>query len=220
VAGHGPRGNPYYRTEYTKDVWYTGSARAVLVAEHLKRGSGSTSARNDEHDLEETANAKLQGKIVTSYVVDGLNVIRSVDSGKEASLGVLLTMLLGMKATGFNFVSLFDASTPHILREMAEPSAEQIYRSLVKKLPSQFLEVPAGTKADDYILDYAHTKNLPIVSNDRFKDYFSKYPWVANKNRRIPAKVIISTLKVLPLGISCELRTDIKQMATELLSNK
>lgn len=216
VAGHGPKGNPFFET----DVWYTGSAMAVLVEERSKRSSGSTPAQNDHSDLEVAAGSKQEGAPATFYVVDGLNVIRSVDSRKDASLGVLLTMLLGMKAKGLDFACLFDASTPHILHEIAEPDSKQIYRHLIKKLPEQFLEVPAGTKADDYILDYAHTKNVPIVSNDRFKDYFSKYPWVANKDRRIPAKVIVSTLKVLALGISCELRTDLDLMAKELLANK
>jgi hypothetical protein len=38
VAGYGPKGNPYYRTQYFKDVWYTGYATAVYVDRSSPRG--------------------------------------------------------------------------------------------------------------------------------------------------------------------------------------
>lgn len=48
VAGHGPKGNPYYRTRYTKEIWYTGYATAVY-AERL--GAKNEKTNREKHEI-------------------------------------------------------------------------------------------------------------------------------------------------------------------------
>ncbi|MFX0140757.1 MAG: hypothetical protein ACFFDN_44375, partial [Candidatus Hodarchaeota archaeon] len=46
-----------------------------------------------------------------------------------------------------------------------------------------YVESPAGTQADTFILQFAWKNNAYIISNDRFLDFYDKYgkEWIKQK---------------------------------------
>ncbi|MBV8857387.1 MAG: Zc3h12a-like ribonuclease, partial [Acidobacteria bacterium] len=52
----------------------------------------------------------------------------------------------------------------------------------------QVRQVPAGTDADYFIIQFAHELDALIVTNDRYKDYADQYPWV--HDRRLPYMIV------------------------------
>lgn len=157
-----------------------------------------------------------------NYVVDGTNVIRNfVSTPDSASLAVLLTLLTALKARGFEFVCVCDAKTRHDLRDFdSQKEAEKIYTDLISRKGSALAEAPGGQRADDYILEYAQRESCAVLSNDRFRDYASKFPWLITDAdaRLVKGRALFGTLTIIPLEISCPVRTDLQQMASELLT--
>ncbi|HEX8118778.1 MAG TPA: hypothetical protein VF521_15990, partial [Pyrinomonadaceae bacterium] len=60
---------------------------------------------------------------------------------------------------------------------------------LEKLIKSQAVrQVPAGTDADYFIIQFAQELDATIVTNDRYKDYAEQYPWVSE--RRLPYMIV------------------------------
>jgi CspA family cold shock protein len=155
-------------------------------------------------------------------LVDGSNVCRHWPaSEREASLNVLLTLLLELVDRGFDFECIFDANIPHVLRNRAESGAEGACRRLLDDLPGRMSRVPGGEEADDPILQKADERDLRVVTNDRFQEEEKreKYPWIDKREseRLIKGSVHGTDLQVCPLDLFTEVRTDTQRMADELL---
>lgn len=56
---------------------------------------------------------------------------------------------------------------------------------LIGLSPRQVLVVEKGVSADERILQVAKEQNLRIVSNDRFRDWTTRYPIVRKNGRMI-----------------------------------
>ena len=152
-----------------------------------------------------------------AYIVDGLNIARSYLHNQPASLSVLLSLLLAIRERGWSFLCVFDATAPHVFREQIGPDAESAYRTLVHDYRDWFVQVPARTAADDYILDHSHSTGMPTISNDQFKQYWSRYPWIETEpERRVPGMVIAGHIKIVQLGITVPIRTDLSILMREI----
>jgi predicted RNA-binding protein with RPS1 domain/cold shock CspA family protein len=155
-------------------------------------------------------------------LVDGSNVCRNWPaSEREASLNVLLTLLLELVDRGFDFECIFDANIPHVLRDRAESGAEDARKRLAGDLPGRMSRVPGGEEADDPILQKADERDLRVVTNDRFQEEEKreKYPWIDKREseRLIKGSVHGTDLQVCSLDLFTEVRTDTQRMADELL---
>jgi hypothetical protein len=87
--------------------------------------------------------------------------------------------------------------------------------------------VPAGIRADDFILQMAEKSNCDVISNDMFRDYEMRYPWVradgrVKKGAVIPqhsnGKKIQDILSIPNLEIYANVRRDFQNMAQEIVS--
>jgi|688.fasta_scaffold276853_2 hypothetical protein len=155
---------------------------------------------------------------LSRYIIDGSNVCRSFDRFRPPSLAILLSLLLEIQRRGGSFICFFDASAPNLFEETGGPSLRRAYDDLAKALPQCFVQVPARTQADDFILSHADKECLPIISNDQFKDYFHKYRWLEYEaERRIPGVVINSAVTVLPLQIEVPLENDVSLASRKLV---
>ena len=69
-----------------------------------------------------------------------------------------------------------DASTRYHMDD------QDLYDNLVNE--KIIIQSPAGTKADEYILEVAKAENSKFITNDRFKEYRDEFgeDWI-NKNR-------------------------------------
>ena len=124
------------------------------------------------------------------YLLDGSNILHWDEYRTGVSLKYLLAITDHLKKENQTFQVLFDATAPHILRKKA-PQESDLYESLLKDDPGHFCQVPAGTRADDFLLLQADAnRNALILTQDLFRDHVDKYPWLKTEKRVIPGMVM------------------------------
>ena len=116
-----------------------------------------------------------KGKTV---VVDGSNVMHwSGEPSKGALWGVISTLT----RQGLDPYVIFDANVGYILSGRHLDLAEL---SQICGLPNERIAVvDKGVVADEVILKYAKTHSVKVVSNDRYRDWTVKFPFVKTKGR-------------------------------------
>lgn len=188
IEGYGPRGNPYYKTRN----WFTGYATAVLVEPF---GTPNRTSGEDRSVIR-------KNRQVQSVVIDGLNVCYwSGAEKREPALTIVLTVCVELARQHISFFVFFDANTPHLLREAGDNTSLEVYKHLLAKWPALFSEVPGRIKADEFILQKAHSDNAFIVSNDQYRDYMDAYPWVVSDGRLVKGTVAGDRVLIPALGI-------------------
>ena len=105
-------------------------------------------------------------------LIDGANVMHN---GKEKPrLANLELVLKKLRDEGFSYLVFTDASTRYKLEDGNE---KKRFEKLLRK--PHVRQVPAGTQADVWLMQYA--KDMPlskILSNDRFEEWTKEYPSV------------------------------------------
>ena len=145
------------------------------------------------------------------YCVDGSNIIRSWSGRNQPpSLLVLLTLLVALRRRGWAFKCFLDSNVAVVFSEAELKSEKREFIRLCTEFPDHFIEVPSRNRADDYILDYAHARGTPVITNDRFRDYEQTYPWISSDpERRISGVCHSGILQVFPLGLKEPLLSDL-----------
>ena len=114
-------------------------------------------------------------------VIDGANVAYEERSaGGKPKLSNLLKVRRELEERGFEALILIDASLKYDIDD------QQQIESLIRS--QQIRQVPAGTDADYFILQVADQHGARIVTNDQYKDYLGRYPWIPE--RRLPYMII------------------------------
>lgn len=114
-------------------------------------------------------------------VIDGANVAYEERSaGGKPRLSNLLKVRRELEERGLEAVILVDASLKYDIDDQEQ--LETLIRS------QQVRQVPAGTDADYFIIQFADQLDAVIVTNDRYKDYAEQYPWV--QERRLPYMIV------------------------------
>jgi hypothetical protein len=168
---------------------------------------------------EKPAKTILRGK---TFIVDGLNIVRTYSRRKgHLSLEALLSVLLEIRRRGGAFICIFDANTQFELEEKATAISKSLYLKLTDSLPDEFVEVPGGKRADDFILLQAAKNGRLIISNDRFRDYRTEYPWLERERNGeciFKGTTIREHIEIPDLKLSIPLRKDIEGMTNELIN--
>jgi hypothetical protein len=108
-------------------------------------------------------------------IVDGSNVMHW--NRNVPSLEVLASVIRALEAKGLTPGVMFDANVGHKTLDRYQDDAEMARRL---GLPDdQVLVVPKGTPADRYILQAARRLKVPVVTNDRYRDWSDEFPEVA-----------------------------------------
>ena len=114
-------------------------------------------------------------------VIDGANVAYEEKSGGgKPKLANLLKVRRELEERGLDPIIVIDASLKYDIDDAEQ--LEKLIRS------QQVRQVPAGTDADYFIIQFAHELDALIVTNDRYKDYADQYPWIAE--RRLPYMIV------------------------------
>ncbi len=203
VAGYGHKGNPYYRTEHTTTVWFTGYATAVRVAPmHQPKQSNQTSTKVEPADT--------SSKNIDLVVLDGLNICYWENSNASSpDITILLSLCTKLAKDKLPFVCFFDANTPHVINEHGGSNASYVYTLLTSSPFSlHFIEVPGGKQADEFILQKAQAVNGYIISNDQYRDFASRYPWITGGKRLLKGAVVNHYLQIPDLFIHCRISRD------------
>ena len=114
-------------------------------------------------------------------VIDGANVAYEEKSaGGKPNLANLLKVKSEMEGRGFDTVIIVDASLKYDIDDQSQMAA---------LIESQHIrQVPAGTDADFFILDIADQHGARIVTNDQYRDYRERYPWI--HDRLLPYMIV------------------------------
>ena len=116
-----------------------------------------------------------------TVVIDGANVAYEERSaGGKPKLSNLLKVRRELEERGFESVIIVDASLKYDIDDQEQ--LETLIRS------QQVRQVPAGTDADFFIIQFAHELDALMVTNDRYKDYADRYPWIPE--RRLPYMIV------------------------------
>ena len=114
-------------------------------------------------------------------VIDGANVAYEERSaGGKPKLSNLLRVRGELEERGLEAVIIVDASLKYDIDDQSQ--LETLIQS------QQVRQVPAGTDADYFIIQFAHELDALIVTNDRYRDYAEQYPWVSE--RRLPYMIV------------------------------
>jgi hypothetical protein len=111
------------------------------------------------------------------WLIDGLNVVRL--QGKDAPrFDILLALTTHLLQENVDFLCVFDASARPCLREFQGTYVAELCWELIQTFPERFSEVPAGTVADDAILDIASFFGSKVITNDQYRDHADRHPWL------------------------------------------
>jgi hypothetical protein len=112
-------------------------------------------------------------------------------SGIKPKYHNILLMAEKLKKLRFNEIYVIaDSSLRHTVTD------SQLYSKL--KSVVQYLEAPSHTSADEFLLQKVKFENCYLVSNDTFKDWMFKDPWIANNidRVRVPFMIINNDVSV------------------------
>lgn len=138
--------------------------------------------------IEQTAPVEQHSE--AKYLLDGSNILHWDEYRTGITLKHLLAITEHLKKENTAFQVFFDATAPHILKKNSPQEANQ-YEKLLKDDPEHFCQVPAGTRADDFLLLQADAnKNALVLTQDLFRDHVDKYPWLKTEKRIIPGMVM------------------------------
>ena len=133
----------------------------------------------------------VQGKVV---VVDAANVAFD-DATGQASIRRLKLLEAALNATGCSqVIFIADAS----LRHRLGPADRKQLQSMIES--RELYQAPAGTSADEFVIDLARRKDGFMVSNDRYREHTGR--WRELQHRLI--KFLIIEDEVFLSGIEAE----------------
>jgi hypothetical protein len=103
----------------------------------------------------------------------------------------------------------FDANASHCFTSKGDKA---LYDELLQKYPDNFVQVPGGVKADDFLLMAANQYNNSIViSNDRYREYQNKYAWVVDSQRLAHGMVLKDKICMPSLNMTIPILTSTTQ---------
>ena len=123
----------------------------------------------------------MAANVKRMVVIDGANVAYEERSaGGKPKLSNLLKVRRELEERDFEAIIIVDASLKYDIDDQEQ--LEQLIRS------QEVRQVPAGTDADYFIIQFADQLDARVVTNDRYRDYAEQYPWVTE--RRMPYMIV------------------------------
>jgi hypothetical protein len=126
--------------------------------------------------------------------LDGSNVAyASADqaSGVKPKYQNIISMANKLKSLRYNEIFVIaDSSLRHAVTD------SHLYDKMKNSV--KYLEAPSHTSADEFLLQKVKFENCYLVSNDTFKDWMFKDPWIANNidRVRVPFMIINNEVSV------------------------
>ncbi|MGZ5436982.1 MAG: vWA domain-containing protein [Pyrinomonadaceae bacterium] len=140
----------------------------------------------------------------TFFIVDALNICK--EASRRPRLATLLSLLVELKKQGHDFLCVFDESA---YREFRDQGGEglSLYNSLVHDYTNHFSQIRG--KADEKIVAIANKDDSAIISNDSFREYRQRYPWLRDRDRLVKVSVVRKMIFSERIGIEAsEYETD------------
>lgn len=119
--------------------------------------------------------------------LDGSNVAYA-SKDRAAGIKPRYQNILNMvgKLRSLRFVEIYVIADSSLRHAVSDPQLYNQVKSLVK-----YVEAPSHTSADEFLLQKVKQENCYLVSNDTFKDWMFKDPWIANNIDRVRVPFMI-----------------------------
>lgn len=110
-------------------------------------------------------------------IIDGNNVLRY---GEGFNVRYLHTLFKALDEKEIDWFCYTDANMKYLVNMHCNAFDRNLYNWLLEKYKGKIASVPAGRRADSYILQKADKEDAIVISNDKFRDfeYVIKYPWL------------------------------------------
>lgn len=110
-------------------------------------------------------------------IIDGNNVFRY---GEGFNVHYLYTLFKALDEKEIDWFCYTDANMKYLVNLHCNAFDRNLYNWLLEKYKGKITSVPAGRRADSYILQKADKEDAIVISNDKFRDfeYVSQYPWL------------------------------------------
>ncbi len=96
--------------------------------------------------------------------------------GEIPKVETIIQVIGVLRDKGFQANVIFDANVGYKLSGRYQGEREMA--RLLRLPPKSVMVVPKGTPADEYLLIAARQSGVPIVTNDRYRDWASRFPEV------------------------------------------
>jgi hypothetical protein len=114
-------------------------------------------------------------------IVDGANIAYIEESEKgQPKVSNILAVREALEKRGYQPIIIVDASTRH---QVDDP--DQLERLIDEQIVRQ---APSDTDADYFVLKIADKMKAVIISNDEYREFQDKYPWI--EERRVPLMIV------------------------------
>jgi hypothetical protein len=199
VAGHGKKGNPYYRNRTV----YDGEGVAVSIS-HDTRNKLKKVQENSQREANKNGLKANKSGYASGWVaIDGNNVFGEIfnqTDNAELSFQILRKYLLKLKNSPYKYHVFWDGKFikfAHALK--IEPINAQLGDILTKNLTISNAELTISDvdqRVDDLIVTWAHIKTSAIISNDNYsKDYEDKL--IIQKTRQLKELDLVLRFQVI-----------------------
>ena len=169
-----------------KAPWRGAATPAVVEPISVVKTKKTSSANNDTNSVEH-------------LIIDGSNMILGTT---PLSVEALLACVKTLQDKKMKWNVYLDANIYHALEEKGVKEDGEKLKDFIAANPHKVSLVPAGIRADDFILLRADKQGSHIITNDRYLQYVDRYPWIGDE--RLHKFMISDGMLMIPdLGI-CE----------------
>ena len=175
VAGHGKKGNPYYRNRTV----YDGEGVAVKI-EQIKKTSIKTASKSPKESDRSSLSKPTTAGYSSGWIgIDGNNVFGKIfdqTNDAELSFQIMRKYLLKLKNSPYKYQVFWDGKFTKFTHALKiEPLNAKLEDVLTHNLSISNAELTTsevGQRVDDLIVPWAHIKTCAVISNDSYsKDY-------------------------------------------------
>lgn len=157
--------------------YFTGSAVPVLAKRTKVVCAVHTTKPTAPRPKDGVRTGRDQVKLM---IIDGSNLLRRKGGNWLQGLNAAQHALTEKRIPWF---VCFDANVFHVLEKQGHPGDSKLLHGMVESDSDHYQVVPAGIRADDFILQQANRECAHILSNDLFRDFAEKYPWLKGNQR-------------------------------------
>lgn len=148
----------------------------VQVSLFDRLAEGKNAADREVESFVSAHSAAQSRSSVGRVIVDGSNVIFADSSKLVVGLKTCVDAITSKGSGCFVFL---DANIFHKLDETGNGATHvTMLKEMIDKANGTIALVPAGARADDFILKKADTEGCHVLSNDRYQPYLERYPWI------------------------------------------
>ncbi|MEJ6396996.1 hypothetical protein V8J84_03655 [Yoonia sp. 208BN28-4] len=161
-----------------KAVARKGGGRRSNRGQTRKRQSAQRGSHHRTKPKREKRDDNAPAVPPNAIVVDGSNVMHW---GGDPDVNVLRRVIRGLEKQGKTPIVFFDANAGYMLDDRYYDEAQLAEIMSIKK--AHVCVAHSGVVADEWILDFATTHRLRIVSNDRYRDWKPQFEMVGDHKR-------------------------------------